>query len=137
VPIGTYWAYANVYLPEGAQEIRGRVLGQPSVNLVEREFGHPVVLQLLRVRPGGSVTGTISYQVPDALTVVGDREGYRVDILPTPALHPDEYSVDIVPPSGSTIQAADPPMTIRGGDAYYRGVTVLPTTLQAWIEPQR
>jgi hypothetical protein len=96
-----------------------------------------VVLQLLRVTPGGSVTGTIAYRLPVALTDVGDREGYRVDILPQPALRPDEYSVDIVPPSGSAIEAADPPMAIRGGDAHYKGVTVVPTTLQSWIEPQQ
>jgi hypothetical protein len=137
VPIGAYWAYANVYLPEGAEQISGRVLGQPSVNLIEREFGHPVVLQLLRVTPGRSVTATISYRLPDALTDVGDRELYRVDILPTPALHPDDYTVDIVPPPGSVIEAAGPPMTIRGGEAQYRGVAVVPTTLQAWIEPQQ
>jgi hypothetical protein len=137
VPIGTYWAYANVYLPAGAEDIRGRVLGQPSVNLIEQEFGHPVVLQLLRVTPRGSVTGTISYRLPGALTGVGDREGFRVDILPEPALRPDEYSVDIVPPSGSAIEATDPPMAIQGGDAHYQGATVVPTTLQVWIQPQR
>jgi len=137
VPIGTYWAYANVYLPEGAEDIRGGVLGEPSVNLIEREFGHPVVLQLLRVTPGRSVTGTISYRIPDALTEVGDREGYRVDILPQPALRPDESSVDIVPPSGSAIEAADPPMAIQGGDAHYQGAPVVRTTLQVWIEPRQ
>jgi hypothetical protein len=137
VPIGTYWAYANVYLPEGAEDIGGRVLGEPSVNLIEREFGHPVVLQLLRVTPGGSVTGTISYRLPNAVTDVGDRQGYRVDILPAPALRPDEYSVDIVPPSGSGIEAADPPMAIRKGRAHYQAAPVVPTTLQAWIEPRQ
>jgi hypothetical protein len=137
VPVGTYWAYANVYLPEGAQDISGRVLGEPSVNLIEREFGHPVVLQLLRVTPGRSVTGTISYRVPDALTAVGDREGYRLDILPEPALRPDKYSVDIVPPPGSAIGSVDPPMAIRGGDAQYQGAPVVRTTLQAWIERQQ
>jgi hypothetical protein len=137
VPIGTYWAYANVYLPQGAEDIRGRVLGEPSVNLIEREFGHPVVLQLLRVTPGRSVTGTISYRLRDAVTEVGDRQGYRVDILPAPALRPDAYSVDIVPPSGSAIEAADPPMAIRNGSAHYEAAPVVPTPLQVWIEPQQ
>jgi hypothetical protein len=132
VPIGTFEAYANVYLPEGAENVRARVAGEPSINLVEEEFGRPVVLQLLGARPGGSATGTISYRVPNALVGAGDQRAYRVDLLPLPALHPDRYSVEIVPPQGAVIQPAAP-MTASGTEARYEGNPVRPMTLSVLV----
>ena len=132
VPIGTYWALANTYLPTGAEEIRARVVSQASVNLVEREFGHPVVLQLLRTPSGGTVTSTITYRIPHALIPVGAVRRFAVDVVPQPALRPAAYSVEIVPPAGSSIEGVSPGVTIEDGSGHYQAAPQVRTPL--WVD---
>ncbi len=102
------------------------------MNLIEREFGHPVVLQLLRTPSGGTVTSTITYRIPHALIAVGAVRRFAVDVVPQPALRPAAYSVEIVPPAGSSIEGVSAGVTIEDGSGHYQAATQVRTPL--WVD---
>ncbi|MGH2662874.1 MAG: DUF4012 domain-containing protein [Actinomycetota bacterium] len=108
-PVGYFAAYVNVYLPTKATEIRSSVT-PPAVELqlIEREFGWPVAMELLGARPGRTASVEVSYRVPDAVRELESGAEYRIEYLPQPALRPDRVSVEIVLPEGAAVTGAAP-----------------------------
>jgi len=97
-PVGYFTAFVNVYLPQGAVDIRTDIDGAPALGLIEEEFGYPVVLELLGARSGEKSTLRVSYRVPEASLGLAERE-FASEVIPQPALRPDLITVDVrVPP---------------------------------------
>jgi hypothetical protein len=130
-PPGYYAAYLSLYLPEGAIDIRSEVSGFPGLDLVEREFGRPVVFELLAVGPGESIHLDVRYVIPDATGVEDDALAYRMELLPQPALRPESVTVDVVLPDGALLQAAAPSLTGEGGTLRFEGEPTVPR--QLWV----
>jgi hypothetical protein len=63
-PVGTYAALVDVFLPASATDIGSEVDGQPGLQLIEEEFGRPVVLQAIDVPPGSTAELRIRYSTP-------------------------------------------------------------------------
>ncbi len=125
VPVGTYGAYANLYLPTAG--IFTGTTGDALLTLKQEEFGHPVVMQYLQADSRQTVTTTIDYSLPDAV-----RDGeFLLDVLPLPALNPDHVSVTIQAPQSSAIAATSPDLSVDGTSAHYDGSPVTPIAL--WV----
>ena len=63
-PVGTYAALVDVFLPADATGIRSRVGGELGLQLVEEEFGRPVIVQVIQVLPGSSAELVVRYTLP-------------------------------------------------------------------------
>jgi hypothetical protein len=119
VPVGTNVVDANAYLPAGATYLGGSI--RPTSPGPQVELGHPVVSVLLEVAPGGSVTWTLRYRYPDAVT---DGQ-FRLRLVALPALRPDQVSVEIQPSAGFTLTSLSTGLTADGTSLRYEGA---PTT---------
>jgi hypothetical protein len=130
-PPGYYAAYLNLYLPEGAVDIRSEVSDFPGLELVEREFGRPVVFELLAVPPGESIQVDVHYAVPAAAEVADDLLEYRMDLLPQPALRPESVTVEVVLPDGAMLEANAPSLIGEGRTLRFEGEPTVPR--QLWV----
>ncbi|HEV8663385.1 MAG TPA: DUF4012 domain-containing protein [Candidatus Methylomirabilis sp.] len=108
-PVGYFAAFVNVYLPEGATGMLTEVTGGPTLGLVEEEFGHGVVTELLGAPAGGTATLKVTYRVAEAATGEGER-GLFLQVIPQPALRPDLVTVDVRTPLAAEI------LSVRGLD---------------------
>lgn len=64
---GSFQAQLQVYLPAGAKVVKSTVDGGPGIlDLVEEEFGRPMVVQFLETRSGTSTTAQFVYRLPPA-----------------------------------------------------------------------
>ncbi len=102
-PVGYFAAYVNVYLPRNAEDVRSRVVGGPSLGLVEEEFGRPVLMELLGAPAGSTATMEVSYRVSEVARRVGAAWEYRLDFLPQPSLYPESLTVDVAVPDSSEV----------------------------------
>lgn len=64
-PIGQFAVELDLYLPVGARVLKSSVDGTPGLQIVDHEFGRPVVVQYLLANPGETSVATIRYLVPD------------------------------------------------------------------------
>jgi hypothetical protein len=104
-PVGYFAAYVNVYLPLGATDIRTEVSGGPTLGLVEEEFGHPVVTELLGAPSGEEATLRVQYRL--AGTEPGtDERNEAFQVIPQPALRPDLVTVEVRLPLEARILGA-------------------------------
>jgi hypothetical protein len=101
-PVGYFAAFVNVYLPDGATDVEAETTGGPTLGLVEEEFGHGVVTELLGAPSGGTATLRVTYRVPEAATGEGEK-GLFLQVIPQPALRPDLVTVDVRTPLAAEI----------------------------------
>ncbi len=93
-PVGYFAAFVNVYLPQGAADIRTDVTGGPTLLVVEEEFGHPVVTELLGAPSGEEATLRVLYRLPGT-DPESDERNQAFQVIPQPALRPDLITVDV------------------------------------------
>jgi hypothetical protein len=132
VPVGYYEAFVNVYLPRAAEqiEIRGGYL-----QLVEHEFGGPVVLGLIGAPSGGTASMRVSYRAVDLAVPSGDGSEYRLDVLPIPALRPDRFDVAVALPAGAQVLSRAPGTGLTGGTFTWDGAPTTPVHLWLRFSP--
>lgn len=126
-PVGYNSVYANVYLPENATKMTTEVIGGPGLQLFEREFNRPVILQYLGMDSGQSQTARFTYTIP--APAEGGRDSFQVDITPQPALRPEHVSVEIVTPSGTIPSSQSPDVSVTGQSAEWQGTPTRPTSI--------
>ncbi len=63
-PIGQFGVEMDLYLPPGAKVLESSVDGELGLQLVEREFGRPVVIQYLLADAGETSAAVIRYLIP-------------------------------------------------------------------------
>jgi hypothetical protein len=134
-PPGYYAAYLNLYLPEGAVDIRSEVSDFPGLELLEREFGRPVLFELLAVGPGESIHVDVRYVVPNAVAVEEEALAYSLDLVPQPALRPEAVTVEVVLPDGAVVEAAAPPLVGVGTTLRFEGEPTVPRQLWVVYDP--
>ena len=103
----------------------------PTVTAEEHEFGHPVSAGFISAGAGGSMTWSVTYQVPDAVTETDGVREYRLDYLPQPGFAPIPIDVTIHLPDGSTITEASPGVRADGAEVTYRDAPAVPTAI--WV----
>lgn len=128
VPVGYYAAFVNVYLPRGAEGID---VHGGSVQLVEREFGRPVVMGLIGAPSRGTGTLRVTYRVPGLATQNDDEWVYRLDVIPLPALRPDRFDVSVELPAGAEVVSHAPGTTIEGAAMEWEEAPTTPRHL--WV----
>ena len=131
-PVGTFAGYASVYLPQQIEGDPTFEASAPTVTGVEREFGHPVAIGFLRVPPGGEMTWSVTYTVPDAVTTEGsDTIEYRLDFLPQPTFTPGPLNVSIHLPEGALATDRSPGLNGDQGTLTYGDRPAVPTAI--WV----
>jgi hypothetical protein len=125
-PVGYFAAYVNVYLPEDAVHIKSKIPGSFALQIVEREFGIPVVTELLAARAGETTELIVTYEVPGAVSDMEGVSGYRLDFLPQPAIRPERLVVEITLPAGTRLVASAEGLEQDGGAVRYLGTPTSP-----------
>jgi hypothetical protein len=133
-PVGYYAAYVNVYLPVDAEDVEAKADGSPEFDLVEEEFGHPVLMGLLGAGPGRSATLHVTYRIPRAVLPSADGLSYRADVIPQPALRPDEVRVDVSLPPGAVVMGSSG-FSPFGSGLDYQGAPTAPQPLSLVYGP--
>ena len=125
VPVGTFGAYVNLYLPAAAAFTK--TSGDSTISVNQNEFGHPVVMQYLQAASHKTVTTTIHYTLSHAI----ENGEFSLDVIPLPALNPDHITVTFHAPQGSAITEASPGLQTEGSSVSYDGRPVTPIAL--WV----
>ena len=130
VTVGRWGADVEVYLPEGAQEIRVRT-SDPSVIEVGRAFDRPVSDCFVYADSGSTMSCTVTYSSPGAASQDDGVWEYRMQVLPQAALRPSTTSVTISLPEGAVALEATPGATLEGGTLRWSGEPTVPFEL--WV----
>jgi len=130
-PVGYFAAFVNVYLPEAATAVETSVEPGLSLGILEHEFGHPVVMELVGAPPGAEATMTVTYEVPEALVRRGDAWEFRLGYLPQPALTASGLQVEISVPPGAEVVGAWPGLTAAGPALRFQGAPATRTGI--WV----
>ncbi|MCA1726164.1 MAG: DUF4012 domain-containing protein [Actinobacteria bacterium] len=89
---------------------------------VEREIGHRVFSEFVRIPAGSSTTLGYELAVPHAWLGDGLSGRYRVTIQDQPsAINPTSITVEIHTPPGTSVSATNVPMDVEGGVARWTG----------------
>jgi hypothetical protein len=131
-PIGTWAPLVSVYLPAnvtGSPTFRST--SHPTVNTLEQEFDHHVAVGFVEVAAGRSVTWSVTYTAPGAVTNVDGLREYRLDFLPQPTLEPIPISLTIHLPEGASPDSTSPGFTVNGRTLSYSGEPATPQTI--WV----
>lgn len=130
-PVGTFAAYASVYLPARIEGSPAFASSAPTVSGIEEEFGHKVAVGFLQAPAGGEMTWQVTYRVPDAVTRVDGVREYRLDFLPQPTFRPGQVSVTIHLPEGAVTSDRSPGVSGGNGTIEYHDRPAVPTVI--WV----
>jgi hypothetical protein len=130
-PVGTFAAHVSVYQPKSVTEVPYFEASGPTATAQEHEFGHPVSAGFISAEAGGSMTWSVTYQVPDAVTEVDGVREYRLDYLPQPGFAPIPIDMAIRLPDGSAIVETSPGVRVDGATVSYRDAPAVPVPI--WV----
>jgi hypothetical protein len=130
-PVGYFAAFVSVYLPRGAAGVETSVEPGVPLGIVEKEFGHPVAVELLGAPPGERATMTVRYEAPGAVVRRGGVWEYRLGYLPQSALTPSGLEVEIAVPPGAEVVDASPGLRASGPTLRFQGSPATPTGI--WV----
>lgn len=130
-PPGYWAALVNIYLPKEIQ-------GSPtfsyseggSIEIVEHEFGRPVVMGLLHALAGESFTYAATYAAPAAAVPSGDGFEYTLDVQPQPSLSPIPLTIRIQLPDGAHVLSASAAFEVNGATLSYDQSPTTPQSLR-------
>ena len=120
-PVGGYAADVSVYLPKGSQHISVEP-SSPTTTGTSVEAGLHVATGALFTSPSAAMSMTVSAQVPQAVTEVGDLHQYRLVITPAPTAVDDPLRVSIRIPDAMAIVSTTDGMIVGGSTARWAGV---------------
>ena len=101
----------NVLLPRGATPNEIRIDGRKAAILKYADTDHPVVWNLIEIPAGATVRTVLTYTIPGAATISGDRGHFEMSFVPQTSVNDDSYEVRVLPPDG---WAADGPTATSG-----------------------
>src|SRR4029077_3399060 len=101
-PVGGYAADVSVYLPRSAEHVDVEP-SSPTTTETSVEAGLHVATGALFASPSAAMSMTVSAQIPQAVTQVGDLHQYRLVITPAPTAVDDPLRVTIRIPDGMAI----------------------------------
>lgn len=92
--------FVGMYLPKAA-EITAMTRNGAEVPLqVAHDAGLQVATQSAALRPGQTLTMTVSYRLPHAARQVGDRLVYDLSVIPQAVINPGNVTLRVDPPAG-------------------------------------
>jgi hypothetical protein len=120
--VGESVSFLSTYCAEACELERHTLDGRQAPVGVERELGHRVFSEFVRVDPGATTTLGYELAVPDAWLGDALSGAYRLTLQDQPStVHPTTVTVTVHAPPGTTIWNASQQMRVGVGRATWTG----------------